>query len=211
MDLERISLGLGAMPALIIVDMTRGFTDPASPLGCDCPEVVAANGRLLDAFHRRGLPVYFTTVVYSSPDQARVFRERLQALNVLTPDSPWVRVDDRLAVTGSDVVIEKQWASAFHRTDLDRRLRAQGVDSLVVTGLTTSGCVRATAVDGLQYDYRVVVPREAVGDRNQSAHQANLFDLHAKYADVMSVDEVIDALPRPQSPSGTMDAPADEG
>jgi nicotinamidase-related amidase len=209
MDLERKSLGLGVRPALIIVDMTRGFTDPASPLGCDCPEVVAANARLLDAFHRRGLPVYFTTVVYSSPDQARVFRERLQALNVLTPDSTWVRVDDRLAVAGSDVVIEKQWASAFHRTDLDRRLRAQGVDSLVVTGLTTSGCVRATAVDGLQYDYRVIVPREAVGDRNENAHQANLFDLHAKYADVVSVDEVIDALPQAPQPSATIGSQGD--
>jgi nicotinamidase-related amidase len=197
MDLERKSLGVGANPALIVVDMTRGFTDPASPLGCACPEVVAANAKLLDAFHRRGLPVYFTTVVYYSDDRARVFRERLQALNILTPDSQWVQIDHRLAVHDTDVVIEKQWASAFHRTDLDQRLRGEVVDSLVVTGLTTSGCVRATAVDGLQYDYRIVVPREAVGDRNESAHEANLSDLHAKYADVMPVDEVIAALPAP--------------
>ena len=81
-------------------------------------------------------------------------------------------------------------------TDIDQQLRAAGVDSLVVTVLTTSGCVRATAVDGLQYDYPVVVPREAVGDRNSQAHEANLFDLHAKYVDVWSVDEVIAALPQ---------------
>jgi maleamate amidohydrolase len=92
-------------------------------------------------------------------------------------------------------LLEKQWASAFHKTTLDDQLRGIGVDSLVVTGLTTSGCVRATVVDGLQYDYRVVVPREAVGDRNPQAHEANLFDMHAKYADVMSLDEVIASLP----------------
>jgi nicotinamidase-related amidase len=88
-------------------------------------------------------------------------------------------------------VFEKQWASAFFRTGLDEYLRGEAVDSLVVTGLTTSGCVRATAVDGLQHDYRVVVPREAVGDRNEDAHRANLFDLNAKYADVLDLEQVL--------------------
>ena len=195
MDLERSSLGLGNRPALIVVDMTRGFTDPACPLGCDCPEVVAANIRLVEAFHRRRLPVFFTTVVYRDDAQATVFRRRIEALNVLQPGSPWIEVDERLAVGEDDVVVEKQWASAFHRTGLDGLLRRRGVDSLVVTGLTTSGCVRATAVDGLQYDYPVVVPREAVGDRNPEAHRSNLFDLHAKYADVLSLEEVLASLP----------------
>lgn len=195
MDLERNSLGLGRKPALVVVDMINGFTDPACPLGCACPEVVAANATLLREFHSCGLPVYFTTVVYHSDDQATVFRSRIEALNLLTPDSTWVQVDPRLDRQPGDELIEKQWASAFHKTDLDQHLRDRGVDSLVVTGLTTSGCVRATAVDGLQYDYRVVVPREAVGDRNEDAHAANLHDLHAKYADVVSVAEVIAALP----------------
>jgi nicotinamidase-related amidase len=195
MDLERKPLGLGRKPALIVVDMIKGFTDPACPLGSDCPEVVAANARLLREFHNSGLPVFFTTVVYHDDKQARVFRDRIDALNVLTPDSEWVQVDERLDMQPGDELIEKQWASGFHRTDLDQRLRKQGVDSLVVTGLTTSGCVRATAVDGLQHDYRVVVPREAVGDRNPDAHEANLFDLHAKYAEVQGLDEVIASLP----------------
>jgi len=195
MDLERNQLGLGHKPALVVVDMIKGFTDPACPLGCACPEVVAANAALLQAFHLRDLPVFFTTVVYHGDQQARVFRERVEALNVLTPESEWVKVDPQLPVGEGDELIEKQWASAFHKTDLDSRLQARGVDSLVVTGLTTSGCVRATVVDGLQYDYRVVVPREAVGDRNPDAHAANLFDMHAKYADVMGLDEVIAQLP----------------
>jgi len=194
MDLERNTLGLGIAPALIVVDMIKGFTDPACPLGSDCPDVVAANVRLLAVFHRLGLPVYFTTVVYHNDEQARVFRDRIQALNLLTPDSHWVQVDDRLAIEPGDELVEKQWASGFHKTDLDDRLRQRGIDSVIVTGLTTSGCVRATVVDGLQYDYRVVVAREAVGDRNSDAHEANMFDMHAKYADVMSVDDIIAGL-----------------
>ncbi len=194
MDLERESLGLGECPALVLVDMIEGFTNPECPLGCDCPEVVAANAELLAAFRQRGLPVFFTTVVYHDDSQARVFRARVPALNVLTPESRWVQVDQRLAPRADEVVVEKQWASAFRGTDIDAQLRERGVDSLVVTGLTTSGCVRATAVDGLQYDYPVVVPSEAVGDRNMEAHAANLFDLHAKYVDVWSVAEVLAEL-----------------
>ena len=193
-DLARNSLGLGARPALVLVDLIRGFTDPACPLGSESAAVVAANAQLLDAFRAAGLPVFFTTVVYHRPDQARVFRARIGALNLLTPDSPWVRVDPRLAPRAGEPVIEKQWASSFFGTDLDARLKAAGADSLVVTGLTTSGCVRATVVDGLQHDYPVVVPREAVGDRNPAAHAANLFDLHAKYADVQPLAEVLAAL-----------------
>jgi maleamate amidohydrolase len=195
MDLERNSLGVGRTPALVLVDMIKGFTDDACPLGSDCPDVVAANAQLLAEFRRRDLPIFFTTVVYTSADQAPVFRSRIEALNVLTPDSSWVQVDARLAMMPGEVLVEKQWASSFYKTDLDDQLRERGVDSLVVTGLTTSGCVRATVVDGMQFDYPVVVPREAVGDRNPEAHAANLFDMHAKYADVMALADVIAALP----------------
>lgn len=193
-DLDRNSLGLGRRPALVLVDLIRGFTDPACPLGSACADVVAANARLLAAFRAAALPAVFTTVVYHAPQQAAVFRRRIPALNLLQPGSPWIEVDPALAPRADEAVIEKRWASAFFGTDLDARLRAAGVDSLVVTGLTTSGCVRATVVDGLQHDYPVVVPREAVGDRNPQAHAANLFDMHAKYADVMTLDEVLTAL-----------------
>ncbi|MEM1153434.1 MAG: isochorismatase family protein [Pseudomonadota bacterium] len=195
MDLDRTGLGMGQHPALLLVDMIKGFTDASCSLGTHCPDVVEANVQLLNAFHDAGWPVFFTTVVFHNKDQAPIFRARLHALNQLTPDSKWIEVDERLPQKPSDVLIEKQWASSFHKTDLDEQLRRRGVDSLVVTGLTTSGCVRATVVDGLQYDYRVVVPREAVGDRNSDAHEANLFDMHAKYAEVMSLADVLAALP----------------
>jgi nicotinamidase-related amidase len=189
-DLERRSAALGRRPALLLVDMINAFTDPASPLGSEADAVVAANARLLAAFRARDLPVFFTTVVYRSPEQASVFRRRLPALNILVPDSREVAVDARLAPRACEPLIEKRYASSFFGTDLDAQLRAAGVDSLVVTGLTTSGCVRATVVDGLQCDYPVFVPEEAVGDRNAEAHAANLHDMHAKYADVVGVDAV---------------------
>lgn len=194
MDLPRQTVSLGQKPALLLVDMVQGFTSSACPLGTDCPDVVEANRRLLELFHGKGLPVVFTTVVYHNDDQAKVFRQRIPALNVLTPDSDWVKVDARLPVHEQDMLVEKQWASSFHQTDLAARLRQLGVDSLIVTGLTTSGCVRATVVDALQYDFPVVVVEEAVGDRNLEAHAANLHDMHAKYAEVASLADVLALL-----------------
>ncbi len=193
-DLDRQGQGLGMRPALVLVDMICGFTDPACPLGSPADQVVAACSQLLQAFRQRGLPVFFTTVIYRDDNQARVFRNRLPALDVLTPESAWVKVDPRLAPQEGEPVIEKQWASGFFATNLAERLQTAGADSLVVAGLTTSGCVRATVVDGLQHNYRVVVPRQATGDRNPAAHEANLFDLNAKYADVTDVEEVLTHL-----------------
>ena len=194
MDLDRTRLGLGARPALILVDLINAFTDASCALGTDCPAVIEANAELLETFRERRLPVFFTTVVYRHPGQARVFRRRIDALNLLEPGSRWVRIDPALAPRPGEPVIEKQWASAFFGTDLAGRLAGVEADSLVVTGLTTSGCVRATAVDGLQHDYRVVVPKEAVGDRNPDAHAANLFDIDAKYGDVLGLGEVLALL-----------------
>ena len=195
-DLDRKSQGLGNRPALLLVDLIESFTDPDCPLGSEADDVVEANRRLLDVFRARGLPVAYTTVVYHDDRQARVFRDRVPALELLKPGTRWVNIDPRLAAQPGEPVFEKQWASAFFRTGLDEYLRGQNVDSLVVTGLTTSGCVRATVVDGLQHDYKVVVPREAVGDRNADAHRANLFDLNAKYADVLDLNEVLEGLER---------------
>lgn len=190
-DLARQTIGLGSKPGLIVVDMSNGFTNTDCPLACDCADVIAANKRLLDAFREAGLPVFFTTVVYHDQAQASVFRQRVPALNVLTPGSEWVAIHQDLAPQTNEVLIEKQGASAFYGTELADLLVRNAVDSLVVTGLTTSGCVRATVVDGLQNNYPVLVPPEAVGDRNSDAHHANLHDMHAKYADVLGLDEVL--------------------
>jgi len=195
-DLDRQSLGLGEHPALVLVDVIKGFTDPACPLGSESDSVVDACRQLLDLFRRKSLPVFFTTVVYRDEEQARVFRQRVPALNVLEPESEWVKIDPRLSPVNGETVIEKQWASGFFKTDLAQSLKKAGADSIVIGGLTTSGCVRATAVDGLQHDYRVVVAREATGDRNAAAHESNLFDLQAKYVDVLALQDVLDTVTR---------------
>lgn len=192
--LARVDGGMGNHAALIVVDVVVGFTDPACPLGSDAESVVGANVQLMNAFHQEQLPVVLTTVIYRNDDEASVFRARVPALNLLTPESHWVKFDPRLPITDDDLQLEKRHASSFHGTALDQWLTDRNVDSVVVTGLTTSGCVRATAVDGLQNNYRVVVPREACGDRDPKAHEANLYDLNAKYADVVSLASVLAAL-----------------
>ena len=194
-DLQHREQALGTRPALVLVDLSVGFTDPASPLGCACDEVIAVNARLLRAFRERGLPVFFTTVCYRDVNAASVFRERLPDLNILRPDSRWVTIDPRVAPTHAEPVIEKHHASGFFGTSLAADLDSAGVDCVVVTGLTTSGCVRATAVDALQNNYRTFVVSDAVADRNGEAHAANLHDLNAKYAQVVNGDELLAMLP----------------
>jgi nicotinamidase-related amidase len=185
--------GFGSKPALVVVDVNRGFTDPASPLVCDLDECVAGIARLLKSFRRAGMPVVFTTVCYddAGKQSAAVFIEKIPALLVLEPGSEWVEIDLRIAPVEGEQVLSKYFASAFFGTELDGLLSAARCDTVVVTGASTSGCVRATALDALQHGYRVVVPREAVGDRNPAAHEANLYDIDTKYGDVVSVDEVV--------------------
>jgi maleamate amidohydrolase len=194
MDLNRVSATFGARPALILVDMMKGFTDPTCPLGGEVGDVVAANLALLTAMRAKSLPVFFTRVVYDNDSQGRAFRDRVPALNLLVRDSIWVQFDDALTPLPSEHIVEKHFASAFFGTDLAAKLRACQADCLIITGLTTSGCVRASVVDGLQHNYPTFIPRQAVGDRNQSAHDANLFDMHAKYGDVCDVQDVLSHL-----------------
>ncbi len=185
--------GLGRRPALVVVDVNCGFTDPASPLVCDLDDVVRAIARLLAGFREAGLPVAFTTVAYDDAGRqsAAVFIDKIPALLTLEAGSRWTEIDPRIAPRGDEPVLTKLWASAFHGTPFGSFLTANGCDSLVVTGASTSGCIRATAVDALQHGYRVVVPRDAVGDRNPAAHEANLYDIDTKYGDVVTTDDVL--------------------
>ena len=191
MALVSRTLNVGSKPALIVVDVVNGFTDPDCALGTACPEVVSANKALLAELRRQKLPIFFTTVVYYHESQATIFRQKLPALECLQPNSYWIKVDAALERRVSEPLIEKQWASAFFGTDLANQLMACGADSLVVTGLTTSGCVRATAVDGLQHNYAVLIPREACGDRDLVVHEASLYDLNKKYADVVLLSDLL--------------------
>jgi nicotinamidase-related amidase len=190
-------VGFGDRPALLVIDLINAFTDPETNLGAELSGVVDATADLLAAFRERDLPRYFTTVAYEeSYGDAGVFIEKVPALRELRLGTDAVAVDDRVAPVGDERVLLKKYASAFFGTDLGTELTTDGVDTLVLAGVTTSGCIRATAVDGMQHGYRVVVPEGAVGDRAEGPHRANLFDIDAKYGDVRSVPEVLTELDR---------------
>jgi len=185
--------GAGDHPALVVIDLCYGFTDPESPLACDCEGAVAATARLLDAARAGGHPVAFTTVQYDAAGReiAAAFIRKAPGLLTLEPGTRWPQIDERIAPAENEPVMPKLFASGFFGTSLGAMLAARGCDTVVVTGASTSGCVRATAVDALQHGYRVVVPREAVADRAEGAHQATLTDLDAKYGDVVGIDEAV--------------------
>ena len=188
--------GFGRHPALIVVDVNVGFTDPESPLACDLETVVEAIAQLLGEARGAGLTVVYTTVAYDEPakETAAVFIDKVPALLTLQAGSRWVEIDPRIAPLPGEAVLTKLFASAFFGTPLADLLAGAGCDSLIVTGASTSGCVRATVVDALQHGFRPIVPREAVGDRNRDAHEASLFDIDAKYGDVVSTEEALDHL-----------------
>ncbi len=188
--------GFGARPALLIIDMNNAFTDPASPLVCDLDSVVAAIAQLLDGSRRAGIPVVYTNVIMDAGSQqaAKAFIDKIPVLTFMAPGTRWIEIDDRIAPLPDEAVIVKNFASSFFGTALSSLLASAGCDSVIVTGASTSGCVRASVVDCLQHGYRPLIPREAVGDRNQAAHEANLFDIDAKYGDVVSLEETLDYL-----------------
>jgi nicotinamidase-related amidase len=191
-DLVVGQLPLGKRPAVIAVDFSYGFTSPDSPLGGDFASQIEANAQLLESAKTHSVPVFFSTVVYDDERQASVFRQRLPALNILQRGSHWVDIHERFSAhVSTENIIEKHHASAFFNTSLAAKLQALDIDSVIITGLTTSGCVRATCVDGLQHNYLCVVVPEACGDRNPSAHEMSLHDLHAKYAQVLALKEVV--------------------
>lgn len=186
-------VGFGRSAALLIVDFIRAYTDPGSALYAPpVPATVTRTRPLLAACRRRGLPVLFTRVAYH-PDlrDAGLFVQKAQALAAMVEGSPLTGIVPELAPLPGEHVITKQYASAFFGTALASTLRVAGVDTLLLTGCTTSGCIRATAVDGLQHGFRVIVPRECVGDRDERPHTANLFDIDAKYGDVVDLATVL--------------------
>ena len=184
--------GVGRRPALVVVDVNVGFTDPASPLACDLEGPVEAIGDLLAEARRAEIPVVFTTVAYGEGDRvaAAAFLEKAPALLTLAAGTRWVEIDPRIAPRPDEPVLAKLFASAFFGTALQSLLVAQGVDTVVVAGASTSGCVRATVVDALQHGFRPVVAREAVGDRDPAAHEQALRDIDGRYGDVVGLDQV---------------------
>jgi nicotinamidase-related amidase len=191
-----LKIGFGERPALVVIDMVKAFTNPQMMLGANLDKEIEATKPLLAAAHERNIPVFFSTVIYNDADlkDAGIWALKQKGVVTLRADTDGVEVDSRLDLRKSDSLIVKKYASCFFGTDFLTRLMSQRVDTLIITGCTTSGCVRATAVDAVQSGLRPMVVREAVGDRSAAAHEQSLFDLNAKYADVVSLDETLQYL-----------------
>lgn len=190
------TIGFGSSPAIIAIDLIGAFTDKNLPLGAPLEDVLENTARILEKARARSLPIFYTSVAYDDRDlrDAGLWALKMKGLMTLRSGTPEVEVDPRLGRLSTEALIYKKYASGFFGTDLLTRLNSRRVDTLVITGCTTSGCVRATAVDCIQSGIRPMIAREAVGDRSQAAHDQSLFDLQAKYADVMSVEEIIALL-----------------
>ena len=200
------SVTMGSRPAVLVVDFSCGFTDPECALGSDLSAEIEATRRLLDAAREKGLTVIFTTIGFEpSLRDGGLWLQKVPSLGDLQLGGRWVEIDPRLERRPEEIVIVKKGASAFFGTNLAAVLISQRVDSVILCGATTSGCVRATAIDLLQYGFPTLVPRECVGDRAQAPHDANLFDIQAKYADVVPLE---DALAYVENVTSAVAAPA---
>jgi maleamate amidohydrolase len=185
-------VGFGQRPALLAVDFITGFTDLRSPLAGELDAQLAATNRLLEPARAGGIPIIFSTVAYDAElQEAGIWVRKIPANKWLVDGSEWVEVDKRLEQRPNETTLVKKYASCFFGTDLAARLVSRRVDTLIITGCTTSGCVRATAVDACSFGFHTIVVEEAVGDRAALPHAASLFDIDAKYGDVVSLDETL--------------------
>jgi maleamate amidohydrolase len=187
--------GFGKTPALLVIDFVNGFADPEILGGGNIPEAVQATVTLLDFFRARRLPVIYTRIVYADDgSDAGLWCRKVPRLRDLTEKAPASQVVAALAPQAGELVIRKTQASAFFGTHLGACLISGGVDTLVMAGCTTSGCIRASAIDAMSMNYRTVVATDCVGDRALDPHRANLFDIGQKYADLLTGREVMSAL-----------------
>lgn len=184
-------IGFGRRPALLVVDFINAFTQSNKMLGADLDIEIAATQQLLAAARQVDIPILFSTIVYDDDDlaDAGIWALKQKGLSTLRAGTEGVSLDSRLKRVPSEALVTKKFASCFFGTDLLSRLVVRNVDTLLLAGCTTSGCVRATAVDACQSGFRTMIVAECVGDRSAAAHRQSLFDLDAKYADVVALTD----------------------
>lgn len=184
----------GSRPGLVAVDYTNGFSRVEYPTGADLSQQIARTNEIAAAVRRVGAPVIWTRIAYSEAEVqpgVLAWLTKAQGMRLLLEGSEAAALDSRCEFAANDQIVTKKGASAFHGTNLQALLVSQQVDTLIVCGATTSGCVRATVVDAVQSGFSVLVVANAVGDRAHEPHRANLFDMHAKYADVVDSENVL--------------------
>ena len=188
-------LGFGERPALVVVDFCQAYLDEQSPLYAGVEDARESCIRILAAARSAQIPVLHTRVKFQPGGaDGGVFFRKVAALECFVRGNPLGRYGEGLEPAADEVVVVKQYASGFFGTSLASTLTSLGVDTLIITGVSTSGCVRATALDACQHGFVPIVVQDACGDRDQRIHEANLFDLNAKYADVVSEQEVLEWL-----------------
>ncbi len=185
-------LPFGKKAALLVIDVVEAYLDKTSPLYAGVEDARDGNIRLVDCARAVGVPVVFTNVLYSAGGaDGGVFYRKVPALKCFLGHTPFGAFPPGLAPRADELVISKQYPSAFFGTHLAATLRALGVDTVVIGGFSTSGCVRASALDALQHGFIPYVVREACGDRASGPHEANLFDIQAKIGEVVSEAEAV--------------------
>lgn len=183
--------GVGTRPAVLVVDVSRAFTSSAYGVGADDPPAVPHIAGLLGHARSAGVPIVFTTIAYAPGEDGASFAAKVPALRELRTDDPAaVEIDPLLQRRDEELVLVKKFPSAFFGTHLTSYLVQRGVDTVVVTGCSTSGCIRASVIDAVSYGFRVVVPQECVFDRAEEPHRSNMFDIASKYADVLPRHDV---------------------
>lgn len=190
-------LGFGRKSAIIVIDLLQGYTTEGSPLYAPgVVECVQQMPDFLDLARAKGVPIIHTQVRYTPPnfEDGGVWVKKAPVLKDLVEGNPYAAFCEEVIPQPGEVIITKQYASAFFGTSLVATLNGLGVDTLIITGCTTSGCIRATAVDAVQHGYRPICVRECIGDRHEGPHEANLFDINAKYGDVISKAEAMEYL-----------------
>jgi maleamate amidohydrolase len=190
-------LNVGQKPALLVIDVVMAYLQPDSPLYAGVEAALAANERLVQAARAAGIPVIFTNVVYQPGglDGGQFFR-KVPALKAFEVGSAMGAFPPSLQPLASELVVSKQYPSAFFGTSLASTLHAAGIDTLLMGGFSTSGCVRASALDALQHGFAPFVVRQACGDRDTAPHEANLFDMQAKMAEVIDEARALEILAR---------------
>jgi maleamate amidohydrolase len=188
------NIGFGTRPAVIVIDFVNAYTTKGAPFfGQGVVDAVDHSVPLLAAARTARVPIIYTKVLYHpSGMDGGLFVKKVPALRALVAGEPLAELDSKITPEPEDLVIVKNYPSCFFGTTLQSTLMGLGIDTLVLIGCSTSGCVRAAAIDAIQYGYRVIVPRECAGDRHDAPHDANLFDINAKYGDVVPKATVIE-------------------
>ena len=187
-------IGFGKSPALLVIDFLKAYTIEGAPLYAPgVVDAVAQAPELIEAARNAGIPVIHTRILYLAENCADggMWVKKSPVMTAMVEGNILAEFCDEVEPAKGELVIVKQYASAFFGTSLASQLHAQGIDTVIMAGCSTSGCIRASAVDAVQYGFRPIVVRECVGDRHPDPHNANLFDIDSKYGDVVSKEEAI--------------------